>query len=446
VNAAAGLRAGFPQPRIVAILPAFNEADVIGSVIRHYLEDGVEVYLIDNCSTDATVEVASQYLGQGLIHIERFPDDVGGSARAKKQYMWGEILRRNELLTAELGADWYIRADADEFRDSPWPGLSHAQAIALVDALGYNAVQSRVLEFRPTDDAFPAGGDPREHLLHYEPCEFSNTLWIKAWKQPAFGQVHIARSGGHQAEFDDRRICPVHFISRHYPIRTSEHARRKIYKERLERYPEEERKAGWHTHWDDLALSGHSFLWDPAELIRWDLASAQADVLAECSTDMMLAGMLHGFDTASRPMNGYTLDVRFSNAIGGSGPITEAGMEAVVDAGKRVLATVLHKAPLQLPDEPVFARACLALLDMWVADAHTEGRFYDASGLETARSVLIDHIAETGVLERPQTVGVGGAPAPARSEEPQAVARNAPCPCGSGRKFKKCHGVGAAAA
>jgi hypothetical protein len=66
--------------------------------------------------------------------------------------MWGEILRRNEQLAAELGADWYIRADADEFRVGPWPALSHAQAIALVDALGYTRC-SQVLEFRPTTPA-----------------------------------------------------------------------------------------------------------------------------------------------------------------------------------------------------------------------------------------------------------------------------------------------------
>jgi glycosyltransferase involved in cell wall biosynthesis len=160
MSIAPALELSFPRPRIVAILPAYNEADVIDSVIRHYVEDGVEVYLIDNCSTDGTAEIASRWLGNGLIRVERFPDDVGGSARAKKEYMWGEILRRNEQLAATLGADWYIRADADELRVEPWPGLSHAQAIALVDALGYNAVQSQVLEFRPTDSSFVSGGDP----------------------------------------------------------------------------------------------------------------------------------------------------------------------------------------------------------------------------------------------------------------------------------------------
>jgi hypothetical protein len=448
VNAAAGLREGFPRPRIVAILPAFNEADVIDSVIRHYAEDGVDVYLIDNCSTDGTAEVASELLGKGLLHIERFPDDVGGTARAKKEYMWAEILRRNEQLAAELGADWYIRADADEFRESPWPGLSHAEAIALVDALGYNAVQSKVLEFRPTDDGFAPGDDPRRHIVHYEPCEFSNMLWIKAWRQPRDNRVAIARSGGHQAEFAGRRVCPIHFISRHYPIRTSEHAKRKIFKERLDRYPKEEREMGWHTHWDELAQSGHDFLWNPDDLIRWDLGAAQADVLAESSTDILLTGMLHGVEAAVRPVTAFGLDHRFAHAIGGEGAMTEEGMRAVVEAARRVLAGIQRKTPLPLPEDPTFARACLTLLDMWIADRRTEGKFYDAAGLAEARALLLEHVRARHILSReplapePVTAEPAGRPHPVPGCD---VSRNAPCPCGSGRKFKKCHGLAAAA-
>jgi preprotein translocase subunit SecA len=37
------------------------------------------------------------------------------------------------------------------------------------------------------------------------------------------------------------------------------------------------------------------------------------------------------------------------------------------------------------------------------------------------------------------TASVGGGPAP-DSADFEKVGRNAPCPCGSGRKYKKCHG------
>jgi hypothetical protein len=50
-----------------------------------------------------------------------------------------------------------------------------------------------------------------------------------------------------------------------------------------------------------------------------------------------------------------------------------------------------------------------------------------------------------GLPSRPAPPRVGGDDAPihtVRREEPK-VGRNDPCPCGSGKKYKKCHGVAA---
>jgi hypothetical protein len=443
MSIAPALELSFPRPRIVAIMPAYNEADVIESVIRHYVDDGVEVYLIDNCSTDGTAEIASQWLGNGVIRVERFPDDVGGSERAKKEYMWGEILRRNEQLCAELGADWYIRADADEFRVGPWPGMSHADAIALVDALGYNAVQSQVLEFRPTDESFVAGGDPRRSLTHYEPAEFANTLWVKAWRQPADGStVRIARTGGHAAEFPGRRVCPVHFISLHFPIRTPEHARRKIYSERLDRYPAEEREMGWHNHWDDLAASATDFLWDPAALVRYDQANVQARVLAEGSVDMMLATRLHGLDLTAPPDFNPRFAAWFGRVCGAPGPLTIEGMELAHTAMKQSVLNALGGRP-EVADEPLVTRAALTLLEASIAHLRGRGEFHEATNLCQARDAMLPLAAAQFAAER---AAAREAPpvAAAGSLNAHEHARNAPCPCGSGRKYKKCHALRAA--
>jgi SEC-C motif-containing protein/glycosyl transferase family 2 len=440
VTFAPGIMYGFRRPRIVAILPAYNEEDVIGSVIQHYLDDGVEVYLIDNCSTDGTAEIARQWLGNGVIRIERFPDDVGGSERARKEYMWGEILRRNEALAAELGADWYIRADADEFREGPWPGMSHAEAIALVDALGYSAVQSEVLEFRPTDDSFPSGGDPREFIHHYEPAEFANTLWIKAWKQPPAGvPVQIARTGGHAAEFEGRRLCPVHFISLHYPIRTPEHAKRKIFKERLERYPEEEREMGWHNHWDDLAASATDFLWDPADLIRYDLTDVRNRVLAQGAIDMILAIRLHGLDLTAAPDFNGRFAAWFGHACNADGPLTVEGMEAAHETMRMMAAAAYRGTPAVAPD-PVLTHASLTLLEASIAHARGRGSFHNATYLRESRDTLLPLAVRQHEQATPPAAAAA-APTPALPDVP----RNAPCPCGSGLKFKRCHGMRAAA-
>jgi hypothetical protein len=351
-------------------------------------------------------------------------------------------VRRTEQLATELGADWYVRADADEFRLSPWPGLSHAEAITLVDAMGFNAVQSRVLEFRPTDDSFK-GGDPREHLHHYEPPDFSNTLWIKAWKQPPAGTpVAIADSGGHEAAFAGRRICPVNFISQHFPMRSAEHARRKIFKERLARYPKQEREMGWHTHWDELADSEHSFLWDPATLSRWDQATVQAEVLTRASIDMILAGRMHNVDVSARPPVGPDPLQYVSHAFGEPRSLTPESLDMLSEAAMALVRHAIMDRDFDAPEDPVVVRAMLVLIELWIADRRTRGDFHGANLLEKARAMLIERATAAGTLETPGSdPGVSQASAPAR-----LPGRNEACWCGSGEKFKRCHGPAQAAA
>src|SRR5689334_9957716 len=131
--------------RVVALLAAYNEADVIGAVLAHLIAEGVEVYVIDNGSTDATAAVAEAFVGKGVLRVERMtgsPDNDGTNA-----FQWERILRRKEELAREIDADWFIHHDADEFRESPWSGRSLAEAIAAVDRAGYNAIDFAVLNF-----------------------------------------------------------------------------------------------------------------------------------------------------------------------------------------------------------------------------------------------------------------------------------------------------------
>lgn len=96
--------------RIIALLATYNERRFIQASLEHNIAQGLEVYLIDNESTDDTVRIAEQYLGRGLIGIESFPR--GGMIR------WVELLKRKEQLAFTLDADWFIHIDADEFRFS----------------------------------------------------------------------------------------------------------------------------------------------------------------------------------------------------------------------------------------------------------------------------------------------------------------------------------------
>ena len=132
--------------RVVALLATHNEERFITGCLEHLIGQGVEVYLIDNCSADRTVEIAERYLGHGLIDIETFP-------RAEGVYKWRSILERKEQLATMLEADWFMHVDADEIRLPPHSARTLAQTFAEVDAQGYNAVNFLEFTFVPTREA-----------------------------------------------------------------------------------------------------------------------------------------------------------------------------------------------------------------------------------------------------------------------------------------------------
>jgi chromosome segregation ATPase len=254
-------------PRIVAILATRNEEDLVAAVVGDLVEQGIEVYLLDDGSTDRTAEEARPFLGRGLLGIEPLPPAPGDRFSLRR------IVARKEALARQLGADWYLNADADEFRESPWGDLSLREGIALVDRMGYDALDFELLDFRPVDDGF-RGGDPRPALLHYEPGGALDRLQIRCWK-PAGRPVDLVSSGGHEAIFPGRRVFPIRFLLRHYPFRSQAQAERKLFGDRRPRYDPEEAAAGWHRQYASIE-PGHRFVRDPATLVRFDPEEVRA--------------------------------------------------------------------------------------------------------------------------------------------------------------------------
>jgi len=245
----------------VAYITAFNEADLIGSTIEHLAREGIYAYLIDNWSTDGTWEIAQR---RGLIGAERFP-----AAGPSAHYEWRQLLGRVEELAATTRADWLIHLDADEHRESPWPGVSLRDGLWRVDHQGFNAVDHTILTFPPIDNGFRPGSDPERYFRHFEfgrnPGHFRQ---IKAWKR-GDQRVDLASEGGHDVSFEGRRIFPFNFLTKHYPIRSQEHGERKIFRERRERWSPNERAEGWHIQYDHLR-PGHRFVRKPETLELFD--------------------------------------------------------------------------------------------------------------------------------------------------------------------------------
>ena len=116
---------------MVAIITAFNEADVIGPVVGDLIAQGLHVYFIDDGSTDGTVACVEPFVGRGVLAIERLNESSGGEPPGP--FDWERVLRRKEALARELDADWFLHHDADEFRESPWAQLTLKDAIRQVD-------------------------------------------------------------------------------------------------------------------------------------------------------------------------------------------------------------------------------------------------------------------------------------------------------------------------
>jgi len=209
--------------KIIAIMTSYNDADIIETSIQNLIEENIDVYLIDNWSTDETLDLAKKFKGKGLIGIESFPKD-GPS----EYYMWGKLLSRVEEVTQELDADWFIHHDSDEVRKSPWPEVNLKNAIYEVDAAGFNAIDHTLINFRPIDDSFQPGSNFEKHLRFFEfgktPASF---VQIKAWKNLGI-PISLANTGGHKVEFVGRKVFPYKFLLKHYPIRSQHHGEKKF--------------------------------------------------------------------------------------------------------------------------------------------------------------------------------------------------------------------------
>jgi hypothetical protein len=222
--------------RVVALLATYNEERFVAACIDHLANQGVQTYLIDNGSTDRTVEIAESRLGRGVIGIEHLP-------RAGV-YSWRPILERKAQLASTLAGDWFVHVDADEFRVPPSSRTTLAGALEDVDRAGYNAVDFQEFTFVPTQEQ-PDHDYPRflETMRWYYPFSRIVPAQLNAWKRQP-GPVDLATSGGHAVHFPGRRAFPEPFPMRHYLFLSVPHAIEK-YVQRS--YDPDELADGWHA-------------------------------------------------------------------------------------------------------------------------------------------------------------------------------------------------------
>jgi hypothetical protein len=361
----------------LAIMPAFNEADVIFHSIGALVAEGVDVYLLDHESTDGTVAAATPWLGRGLVAIESFPGDSGYAVRNRTEMVWRDILARVAEVSGEVAADWYLFVNADEFREAPFAGTTLRDGLREVDELGFNAVNFELADFRPTpEDVFVPGEDVRLALGHYEPPGSYDELQVKAWKRRP-RPVDLVSHGGHDVLFEGKRVAPVPFILRHYPIRSAAHGARKVLAERIARFAAEERADGWHVQYDRY-VDGAEFLHERETLVRWDGDRFRADLLARVLRQLLLVATARGSELAAGDLDLGGL----AGWLGRRGHGTVAAAE--VQAAQAVLLTRGHPGA----DQPGLAAIADELGSVFAAQARLGGNMQLAASLGAARAAL----------------------------------------------------------
>jgi len=202
--------------RIVALLAVRNEEYYLENCLRYLYGQDIETCLIDNESTDRTLEIAKDYTGQGVFRIEHVP--------FTGIFEWLKILELKSQLALEIDANWFIHHDADEVREAPAPFYNLVDGITDADKKGYNAINSDEFVFTPTSntEAYENKNfmNDMKYYYYFKPQPLHRVNIWKKIKVP----IDLASSGGHSVSFENRKIYPLNFILRHYILLSKQHA------------------------------------------------------------------------------------------------------------------------------------------------------------------------------------------------------------------------------
>ncbi len=263
--------------RLLTFIPVYNEADIIIQTLNHLLSQGSDICVLDNWSDDGSYETVLEFSKKfpKRVTVQRFPEKPNNAFELQK------IMRKIEQLSVELSGsyDWFMVNDADEIRWSPWPGITLGQAMSFISRVGFNSVAFTLFNFELVKDGFGPKDDPKKFFEYGEFVgdEFA-FLQVKAWRSSQ--KIGLAKSGGHLAEIPDQNIFPIKFLLCHYPLRSTEQAGRKIFKERLPRYTTKEKKIGWHVHYNNQ-VKNQDFIKSKDGLIRFDQTDFYRDYLIQ---------------------------------------------------------------------------------------------------------------------------------------------------------------------
>jgi glycosyltransferase involved in cell wall biosynthesis len=212
-----------------------NEAGYIEHALRRVIDDGMEVVLLDNGSTDGTREIAERFLGGGLQCIEDQP--FTGA------FDLAEQLRRKAEIVAGASHDWIVNAAPDEWLHA----TSEATLSEFLErevASGTQVVDFVEYVFLPPVGVDMFGEDVRRLTTSYYCFAPAPFRLMRAWRRGL--PVDLVQSAGHRfREIDPAIVHPRPQVLRHYIGLSWSHA---IAKRADRVYPEHALARGWHAN------------------------------------------------------------------------------------------------------------------------------------------------------------------------------------------------------
>lgn len=214
------------------ILFCYNEGDIIKKTLQYYLEQGIDLVVFDNQSTDSTIDIVKSFYRENNKYVGKLLDLVFIQTKGYEQYFL--MKQANDYMHRKLNNyKWIMVIDADEHYVSPIRNMSLLDYLDLMDKFKYNIIHGRAYHFYPTEKDDSMISDYTKRMNY---CQVLN----KYPQEKIFSyhsSVNFYIYGGHCCLRNDRRVCMnPGFIMKHYGWISYEQGVKKVFKNRIPRY------------------------------------------------------------------------------------------------------------------------------------------------------------------------------------------------------------------
>lgn len=203
---------------ILRLMNVHNESDILEYNLDWYVNQGIDIVAIDNCSTDNSSKILKSRLGKGVVEVKHIYTD-----HFDRELLFTEISK----LGNKYSPDWIVFADSDEFYEPQSKEFKNLyDMIKFVDSKGDNLIQFHNCEFWMTPEDDFSIKNPIERMKHYS---YFDSNRFKAFK--FYKGFSLTPQRGHAPTLPEGieiKISSNKGISRHYKFRNLDQAQYKV--------------------------------------------------------------------------------------------------------------------------------------------------------------------------------------------------------------------------